>query len=99
MPDLPHAPVGLIAKGVLWLKDAFLVPGRIRVLADGQAAEADKRPHCVSCAAGRVGELKPLPDDYGHSLGTCDRCEARYYVGPQGQLNGLYTPKAWATGS
>lgn len=72
--DLPKAPVGIIAKVALWLKDFALMPGRIRVLAEAAEGDRDARPICTSCGTGRVGDLERLSNPGWYRdrvVGTC----------------------------
>lgn len=84
-------PLGMIAKTGLWLKDFAAMPERIRLLAEGLAADRDPRPICQSCGVGRVGQLTSIKGSSyrDYTVGTCGACATRFYVGDTGALEGL----------
>lgn len=91
---VPDVPVGMLAKAALWLGDFFRMPTRIRLLAEGAAADADARPKCAACGVGRVPSLGSLTQNgVAYSLGRCVDCGAGWVLtGPGDTLRRRIMP-------
>jgi hypothetical protein len=65
-----------------WLPDLIAMPTRVRLLNEARAGETDRRLHCMSCATGRIGEVKHFTGHIEDAIneGVCDACGAAFLV-------------------
>jgi hypothetical protein len=83
----PHMPLGVLGKIVQWLKDFFLMPGRVRRIAETAETDSDKRPVCMSCGKGMVATMKTWETvNYQlMTLGVCENCKQNWIISADGR--------------